>query len=391
MYKKFIADLMTINPQMKVIGFTASPFRLSSGRLDEGDGAIFGRVAYEIGILELIERGFLCPPVTKAMHTHFDLTGVHTRGGEFVPSELAGAVDVDEVTQSAVDEIVSYGRDRKAWIAFGASVEHALHIRDAIRARGFSCETVTGKTPAAERAAIIESFKRGYIRCLTNVEVLTTGFDAPAVDLLAVLRPTQSAGLWLQMIGRGTRLSPGKDNCLVLDFGQNAARFGPIDQITGKRKAASAGGDAPVKECPECESILATAVRVCPDCGFEFPPPETIIDSTASTAPMLSSQIVPEWVEVSKVAYAKHEKAGKPPSLRVEYLCGLMRHREWIGIESRSDFARKRAWSWWANRSGDNLPINVDSALRESGKLSVPKFIQVKPAGKYFEIVGYQF
>ena len=186
-------------------------------------------------------------------------------------------------------------------------------------------------------------------------------------------------------------MSPGKDNCLVLDFGQNAARFGPIDQITGKRKAASAGGDAPVKECPECESILATAVRVCPDCGFEFPPPETIIDSTASTAPMLSSQIVPEWVEVSKVAYAKHEKAGKPPSLRVEYLCGLMRHREWIGIESRSDFARKRAWSWWANRSGDNLPINVDSALRESGKLSVPKFIQVKPAGKYFEIVGYQF
>lgn len=394
MYKRFIEDLMVINPQMKVIGFTASPFRMSSGRLDEGDGALFGSVAYEVGILELINRGFLCPPVTKAMHTHFDLTGVHTRGGEFIPAELSAAVDVDEITQDAVDEIVSYGADRRSWLAFGTSIQHALNIRDAIRSRGISCETITGKTPSAERAALVDAFKAGRIRCLTNVDVLTTGFDAPAVDLLAVLRPTKSAGLWLQIIGRGTRLSPstGKENCLVLDFGQNSARFGPIDQINGRKRQSEGGGDAPVKECPECESILAAGVRQCPDCGFEFPPPAPAIDSTSSTAAILSSQIKPEWVAVTGVSYAKHEKPGKPPSLRVDYQCGLMRHREWVGFESSSDFARRRAVAWWHQRTGNNsAPIRVDAVLSVQKDLMAPTHIMVKPSGKYFEVVGAKF
>jgi DNA repair protein RadD len=111
-----------------------------------------------------------------------------------------------------------YGHDRRSWLLFCAGVDHACHASEAVRARGVSCATIFGHTPKAERDRIIAAFKRGEVRALASMGVLTTGFDAPAVDLIAMLRPTKSTGLYVQMAGRGTRLAPGKDNCLVLDF-----------------------------------------------------------------------------------------------------------------------------------------------------------------------------
>ncbi len=108
--------------------------------------------------------------------------------------------------------------------------------------------------------------------------MLTTGFDAPATDLIAMLRPTKSAGLYVQIVGRGCRLAPGKDNCLILDFAGNIARHGPIDAITPKRPGKGEPEDAPVKTCPECKSIVHAAVRQCPDCGYVFPLPGPEID-----------------------------------------------------------------------------------------------------------------
>jgi len=175
------------------------------------------------------------------------------------------------VTVSAVDEIVRHGADRRAWLIFCSGVDHAFHVRDAIRGRGFSCEAILGETPPAERDQIIAGYKRGEIRCLTNANVLTTGFNAPGVDLIAMLRPTKSVGLYVQMIGRGTRLSPGKDNCLVLDFAGNVARHGPIDCIdAGKHnKDDEAGilGNA----WPHAGGTEMGLSRLAIDTGYEAP------------------------------------------------------------------------------------------------------------------------
>ena len=178
-----------------------------------------------------LDQGYLSPLISKRMATQIDLTGVGTRGGEFIAKDLEAAVDKDSITQAAVDEIFSYGKDRKSWLIFCAGVDHAYHVRDAIRARGVTCETIVGDTPGAQREAIINDFKAGKIQCLTNANVLTTGFNAPGVDLLAMLRPTKSAGLYVQIVGRGCRLAPGKSDCLVLDFAGNIARHGPIDAV----------------------------------------------------------------------------------------------------------------------------------------------------------------
>ncbi len=205
MYRRFLDTLGRINPQLKVIGFTATPYRLDSGMLHEGKGALFTDIAFEVSVRQLIDDGWLCPLVSKAAETRLDVTGVATRGGEFVPGQLQAAVDLPEITEAAIDEMVRLGAERRSWLAFCAGVEHATHVAEAIRARGFSAATIFGDTPKPERDRIIAAFKRGEIRALASMGVLTTGFNAPGVDLIAMLRPTKSTGLYVQMAGRASR------------------------------------------------------------------------------------------------------------------------------------------------------------------------------------------
>lgn len=339
---------------------------------------------------ELIDQGYLSPLISKRMATQIDITGVGTRGGEFIAKDLEAAVDQDSITQAAVDEIFSYGKGRRSWLIFCAGVDHAYHVRDAIRARGVSCETIVGDTPGAQREAIINDFKAGRIQCLTNANVLTTGFNAPGVDLLAMLRPTKSAGLYVQIVGRGCRLAPGKTDCLVLDFAGNIARHGPIDAIKPKRPKGGEDGVAPTKACPKCSSIVHASVRECPDCGHVFPPPELKLDAKASNLDILTSG-KSQWVPVTRVSYARHDKPGKPPSLRVDYWSGLTHHSEWVCIEHQG-YPRQKAATWWANRAqGVPLPRRVDEAIACSAKLRCPSEIAVRPSGRYTEIVGAKF
>ena len=392
MYRRFLSDLTTINPHLKVIGLTATPYRLDSGMLHEGGGALFTDIAYEAGVAEMIEQGYLCEVVPKRTATQLDTSGVGSRGGEFIAGQLEAAVDVEAVTAGAVDEIVRHGADRGSWLVFCAGVRHAEHVRDAIRGRGFSCEAILGETASAERDRVIAAFKRGEIRCLTNANVLTTGFNAPGVDLIAMLRPTKSVGLYVQMIGRGTRLANGKADCLVLDFAGNVERHGPIDRIDGrKRKKDDEEGAAPVKTCPECQTIVHASTRTCPTCGYEFPPPQPDLSRTASTSAILSSQIKSERVTVSGVSYHRHEKPGSPASLRVEYACGLASHREWVCFE-HTGYARQKAVQWWQKRlPGRPVPGTVAEALALSCHLPKPERICVRPQGRYTEIIGYEF
>jgi DNA repair protein RadD len=249
---------------MRVAGLSATPFRLDSGRLDEGDGKIFDEVIFDYGIGRGIADGWLSPLSSKATQTTIDVRSVGRRGGEFIASELEAAADDEAKIKAACDEIVELGADRRCWLIFCCGISHATHVRDALRERGISCEAVFGETPKKDRERIVEDFKAGQIRCLVNVMVLTTGFNVPAVDLLVMLRPTLSTGLYVQMVGRGTRNAKGKTDCLVLDFGQNVYRHGPVDQInitmTGKSNGNGAGvkvSSVKAKACPDCDELRA--------------------------------------------------------------------------------------------------------------------------------------
>lgn len=389
MYRRFLDGLARINPALKVIGLTATPFRLDSGMLHEGKNALFTDIAYEAPVRDLIDAGYLSPLVSKQPATRLDVSKVGTRAGDFIQRDLAAAVDQEAITRSAVTEIIEHGRERKSWLTFCSGVDHARHVAEEFSRQGITCRTIFGDTPKEERDAIIAAFKRGEIRALASMGVLTTGFNAPAVDLIALLRPTKSAGLYVQMVGRGTRLAAGKENCLVLDFAGNVRRHGPIDLVRPRRPGEAGGGEAPTKVCPMCESIIALSAAECPDCGHVFPAREVKIAPTAATLPVLSPKV--QWLPVHGVSYSRHDKLGGLPSLKVTYNCGLKSYSEWVCVEHQG-YARQKAAEWWRKRApGCPVPLTVAQAIAEAKRLVRPSEISVRPSGRYVEVSGYRF
>ena len=164
--------------------------------------------------------------------------------------------------------------------------------------------------------------------------------------------PTKSVGLTSD--GGPRLLAEGKDDCLVLDFAGNTARHGPIDTVDGRKKEPAGDGEAPIKVCPECQTINHASARHCIECDHEFPPPVVKVAPQAASNALLSTQIQAAWCDVTGITYARHDKPGKPASLRVTYECGLARHSEWVCFE-HTGFPRDKAVGWWRRRAG-NLP-----------------------------------
>lgn len=391
-YRQFIAECLRINPHLRVCGLTATPYRLGGGPVCDPEH-ILHRVVYDANVGDLIREGFLCRLVSKSGATRADISGVHIRQGEYIARELEAAVDTDDVVEAACDEIVSLCHDRRAWIVFCAGVQHAKHVTEALTSRGVACAMVDGKTPARDRDARIGEFQAGRLRALVNVNVLSEGFDAQHVDAVILMRPTKSAGLYYQQVGRGLRLHLSKAACLVLDFAGNVLEHGPIDAIRPpKRPGEKATRGAPVRECPECQTLSPIQISECPECGYQWPEPERIPAhfGTAFDAPILSEQVQDTWFDVSHVHYARHEGKSGVPTLRVTYQCGLRTFREWICLE-HSGYAREKAVLWWIKRTDLPIPRTIDEARANSHALATPSRIQIRERGKYPEILRHEF
>lgn len=407
MYQRFLNELRERNPALKIVGLTATPFRLDSGLLHEGEGALFDEIAHETGARGLIDEGYLCPPVSFAQQTQINTTGIGTRGGEFIAAQLEHAA-LDPLTINAIsDRIVQAGENRKGWIVFGCTVKHCEALDAALKERGIASEAIFGDTDQRKRDRTIARFKAGELRALCSMGVLTTGFNAKHVDLIALARPTKSTGLYIQMVGRGTRplyakghnldtidgrlaaIAAAKPNCLVLDFGGNIARHGPFDDPFIK-KPKKGEGPAPFKECPECGCACGTATRICPNCEHEFPPPERFVRVEADAKPILAPD--PEWAIVSDVGYAVHHKIGGdgPPTLRVDYRCGLAVHSEWLCF-SHTGYARTKAEAWWLRRAPAPVPRDTQSAFDRIDELAVPTSIKIRQNGRFTEVSAVSF
>lgn len=389
-YREFIDGCRRFNPALRVCGLTATPYRLGGGPVC-GPDYILTDVCFDAGVGDLIRDGYLCRLVSKAGAARADLSGVHVRNGEYVGGELERAVNIASVIEAACDEIVMLCADRRAWLVFCAGVEHARNVADALAARGIVCAVVLGDTPTAERDASIAAFQRGQLRALVNVNVLSEGFDASHIDAIILLRPTKSAALYYQQCGRGLRLHPGKKSCLVLDFAGNIVEHGPVDAIVPPCKPGeSIKSKTPVRECPLCRSLVPVQVRICPDCGHQFPLVDRARhDATASDAPILSDERATSIEHmVSHVTYSRHVGKSGVPTLQVTYHCGLRTFREWVCLE-HGGFARAKALNWWLRRDpAAVIPRTIDDALAMTARLTKPAVITVRESGKYPEIVN---
>jgi len=272
-YRGLIDQLTQINPHLRVIGLTATPYRLGHGLITDKP-AIFDGLIEPVTIPGLIEQGYLATLRSKVTTAKLSVDGVHKRGGEYIESELQAAVNTDPLNAAVVQEVIKLAGVRKSWLFFCAGIDHARNVAVMLNALGVPADVVTGDTSKKERAQIIADFKAGRLKALTNANVLTTGFDYPDIDLIAMLRPTLSPGLYVQMAGRGLRLKSHTDHCLVLDFAGVVARHGPIVAVEPPKKGGTGEGDAPIKVCDHCGEINHAAVKNCSNCGEAFPEPE---------------------------------------------------------------------------------------------------------------------
>lgn len=398
MYQKMLNKLRKENDYLKVIGFSATPFRLGQGMLTDHETGLFDDVAFDLtgrnAFNWLIQEGWLAPLIPKQTAEMLDVTGVKMSGGEFILKQLQEHVDQEEITMRALRETVHHAADRKHWLIFASGIEHAEHIADFLESQfGVSAAAVHSKLTDEERDQRIADFKSGKIRALANNNILTTGFDFPEIDCIVMLRPTASPGLWVQMLGRGTRPAEGKENCLVLDFAGNTRRLGPInDPVLPRKKGKGSPGVAPVRLCESCGCYSHASARFCenPECGKEFPK-NVKITSVASIQDLIAG-LEPElhYYDVSKVVYRIHKKEGKPDSMRVDYYCGIRRFSEYVCLD-HGGYATRVAQQWWEMRSPWGVPPNVQEGMKAVDHIRVPKVITVAEKGKYPEVCGYEF
>lgn len=398
-YRTLIGELKAINPALRVVGLTATPYRLGHGLIIDAP-AIFDALIEPVTIQELVDGGYLSMLRSKVTAKALSTDGVHKRGGEFIESELQAAVDTEDNNAAVVAETIERGKDRKSWLVFCSGVDHAQHICDRMNAEGIVTECVTGATPKGERERIIGAFKRGEIRALTNANVLTTGFDHPGIDLIAMLRPTMSAGLYVQMAGRGLRIAPGKVDCLVLDFAGNVATHGPIVAVEPPKRGETKGeGEAPVKVCETCGELVHPSVRICPACLTPFPEP------VKKALSLRSDDIMGiEGVDMPVSSWAWHVHTSRTSGrdmLRVTYYgAGLAGDAitEYLPV-CNPGYAGEKAMgllAWMASKSGAVMPVKLHDGDEYEWLKSVadamddsrpPSMIEHKRDGKFHRVI----
>lgn len=386
MYQKFLNRLTTKNPDIKIFGLTATPFRSDSGSLV---GELFSEVVYDISIPELIEDGYLAPIISLPSKNGPSLKGLRVSGCDFNQHDMQEVFDIKELVEKHVAEIIDAAKDRKHWLVFSSGVKHAKDLCEEFKAKGIEAEYVTGEMLAMERDQKLRRFKNGETRALVNCDILTTGFDFPGVDVIGIVRATKSIGLYVQIVGRGMRVSPDKNSCLLLDFGTNCERFGPIDCIQVGRKKDKDGKveitKAPVKECQKCGTIIAIRYTICPNCGDILPKFVKDITIKPSDAPVLSQ---PELLEVDSTEYKIHKKDGSPDMLRINYLCGIRLVMEFLCFDHRGYAAQMARKKWCQLRSDAYLiPQTTIEAFNNTSQLKIPAEIEVIKQGKYYRVL----
>jgi len=410
-YRQFMAELMEINPSVRFVGLSASPYRLGQGLITDGEKAIFKDIIEPVNIEDLLNDAYLAP--LRSKHTSLTLSteGVAHRGNEFVAGALERAIDTHDNNVRAVNETIQRAEDCKSWMVFCTGISHCDHITELLVERGIKAASVHGRILDSECDKRIEAHKRGELTCIVSVGKLTTGYDNPLIDLIVFLNPTESPGKFLQCAVRGMRpvYAKGYDldvledrflamengakpnGCKVLDFAGNVAKHGPVTAIVPPTKARKGEGTAPTKVCPHCEEICAVQSRTCESCGHEFPPPEVKEKSVYLRNDDILG-IEPTEMQVTSWAWKKHtSRTSGLDMLQVRYYGGLsnpaiveyhaVNHTNYAGIKARQTVADM------AKRAGVTVSEDLDQCAFDLTNGKPPSMISHKKNGKFFNVI----
>jgi DNA repair protein RadD len=259
-------------PKARVLGVSGTSERLD-GR---GLGDVFETMIIGPDVAELTRQGYLVPAVVYAPSVAVDLSHVKIRAGDFASDDLAKVMSQGALVGDAIEH---YGHlcNGVPAIAFAVNVSHSKQIAARFNAAGIAAAHVDGETPAAERKHFISALGTGKLKVLCNCGLISEGVDVPIVGAAILMRPTQSLGLYLQMVGRALRPAPGKDRAIVLDHAGNSLRHGlPADprewSLEGKPRQQRAQPERRLRHCKECGAINAAGAMRCVGCGVRLKP-----------------------------------------------------------------------------------------------------------------------
>ena len=437
-YGQVIEHLRRQNPQLKILGLTATPYRLGQGfiyfRHHHGmvrgsEESFFRDCVFEQPLRLMVKQGYLAAPKRLDMAIEgYDFSALKpASSGLFQEEALNRVVAGSRATPGIIEQIIARAVDRQGVMIFAATVAHAEEIMGYLPPA--EAALITGATPSQERKALIDAFKARALKYLVNVAVLTTGFDAPHVDLIAILRPTESISLYQQMIGRGLRLSPGKEDCLILDYAGN-----PWDIFAPEVGEPKPDSDSePVQvECPECghanlywgkrdgdiviehfgrrcQGLIEDGAgkrrqcefrfrfKVCEECGAEndiaarrcHGCDKLLVDADDKLKDALKLKDA-KVLRVSGMQLEATTNGRGLPRLKVTYHDEDGEHlAEWFALETP---AQRRAFYAAFLRyhlrapGGKWQPVSADEVVTEQRRLRHPDFVVGRKVGRHFQI-----
>lgn len=405
LYGKFFKDIREYNPDIRTVGLTATDYRMDSGSLTEGEDKLFDDVVYEIGLADLIEQGYLTALQSVKTAAKIDLKGIHTRGGDYVPGEMSDAAE--KIIEEAIAEDMIASEGCRAGLFFSSSKANAIHIRDAIRRHGRTCEALTSDN-SHETDRIFADYRAGKIWAISSVNMIYTGANFPFVDFISLLFGTKSAGKLVQALGRGTRNCEGKHVCLVADHGKNLSYHGPIDQIKSK-DPTSGDGEQPKKLCPAdrmdveqksgCGEMVPISLMKCHCCGYIFPPSEEEKITAAPDATPVLSKGKDMWRAVTGRKFQEHPSKNPeyPPSVKINYMVGFLSVSTWICPQhgehpvEKSRLAKHFADRYWNSHGGLRpFPATVEAFLLRQHELRPTVEIEIEYNGRYPNAADYR-
>lgn len=403
MYQQFYADMKKVNPKILMAGLTATPYRLKEGCLTNLD--VWDRVAIDLTKTErfnwFIANGFLKPLVTRNRTktnptvVEIDVQNIKMKCGDFDEKELQEASNTSELNRAIVKRNIELASDRRHWLGFVSGIQHGYDLAKEFRSKGVSAEMLSSKDSVERRTEVEAKFRSGELRVLLNFNLYIRGWDFPALDFIFWATATQSVAKWVQGCLRGTRISPGVENCLVADYGSNIKRLGQVNNPiipVPRRKGDAVAGEAPVRECPECFEYLPIQLKQCPSCGYVFPPPKTIQKNASTDTILVSTEPIIEDFYCRGIRYKEHKSKSGNNTLKVSYSVGTQTFSEYKLIESDNKFILRNLEVWWTHRSGLlPLPESVDEALSRTAELKIPTVIRVDVSKKFPEVVGCSF
>ena len=408
-YMRIISHFQAANPKLRVLGLTGTSFRTITGPI-AGEGKLFKKVIASVTVPELVGQGYLTKPIAPLNQDAYDFSAVKLIGGKFNEADLNAAVADVRLTKTIIDSVIRQTESRNKVLIFASTLRHAQEIIGYLPkgTAGYLDGTLSKK----DREAVLSAFSSGAIKYLVNRDILTVGYNQPAIDAVCILRPTESRGLLIQMIGRGLRLHPSKVDVLILDFAGNLDKHGggSLDEVflrEARAKKQGSGSDAE-KQCPDCAAWVNENARKCqcgyyflfvecPDCGaqnditrrycricdFELIDPNKKLTGKANQIDVTIARVS----GIDLFVYHKNKE-----TLRVVYHTPTADISQFFRPRSRylKYFLGKMTGSYGA-RLDELMELPLSEIVDLKHELHVPREITLKPDGKYSKVVGWVF